>query len=195
MVHAWVECESIRAAWCMYGWIYTQWGVEPMGGRANGGSNPMGSRSDFLCFFGFFSLSQVAAIQRNQLISDYYGQTLRLRSRRFAAMQGAVARVVWATESRVSFAGSLAVTHSVCRHLKYVRSTESGTAVLRHATSSCSDDRRRCCAGLAASVLQNRNANSVSDANTPLPRLGKAGRRPSAEFSRERLSRQHLVTP
>ena len=53
-----------------------------------------------------------------------------------AAMLAAVARVVWATESRFSFQDNLEVTPSVCRHSKHLRSTESGTVALRHATSS-----------------------------------------------------------
>ena len=65
----------------------------------------------------------------------------------------------------------------------------------RNATNSCLDGQHRCRAGYAASAVQKRNENIVSDANRPLLRLDKAGRRPSAGHSRERVPRQHLVTP
>ena len=65
----------------------------------------------------------------------------------------------------------------------------------RNATNSCLDGQHRCRAGYAASAVQKRNENIVSDANRPLLRLDKAGRRPSAGHSRERVPPQHLVTP
>ena len=96
-----------------------------------------------------------------------------------AAMVAAVPRGVGGSESCISFAGSLAVIHSVCRHSTYVRSLESATPVLRNATSSCPNDQHRCRAGSAASAVQKRNANSVSDAKQAAPARGQGG--PQAE--------------
>ena len=98
---------------------------------------------------------------------------------RRAAMLATVPRVVGAFESCVSFTGSLAVVHSVCRHSTYVRSLESATPVLRDATSTCPIDQHRCRAGSAASAVQKRNANSVSDAKQAAPARGQGG--PQAE--------------
>ena len=96
-----------------------------------------------------------------------------------AAMVAAVPRGVGGSESCISFAGSLAVIHSVCRHSAYVRSLESATPVLCDATSSCPIDQHRCRAGSAASAVQQRNANSVSDAKQAAPARGQGG--PQAE--------------
>ena len=86
-----------------------------------------------------------------------------------AAMVAMVPCAVEASESCISFTGSLAVIHSVCRHSTYVRSLESATPVLCDATSSCSIDQHRCRAGSTASAVQKRNANSVSDAKQAAP--------------------------
>ena len=94
-------------------------------------------------------------------------------------MVAAVPRAVEASESCISFTGSLAVIHSVCRHSTYMRSLESATPVLRDAMSSCPIDQHRCRAGFAASAVQKRNANSVSDAKQAAPAHGQGG--PQAE--------------
>ena len=94
-------------------------------------------------------------------------------------MVAAVPRGVGGSDSCISFAGSLAVIHSVCRHSTYMRSLESATPVLRDATSSCPIDQHRCRAGFAASAVQKRNANSVSDAKQAAPARGQGG--PQAE--------------
>ena len=90
-----------------------------------------------------------------------------------AAMVAAVPRGVGGSDSCISFAGSLVVIHSVCRHSTYVRSLESATPVLRDATSTCPIDQNRCRAGSAASAVQKRNANSVSDAKQAAPARGQ----------------------
>ena len=96
-------------------------------------------------------------------------------------MVAAVPRAVEASESCISFTGSLTVIHSVCRHSTYniMRSLESATPVLRDATSTCPIDQNRCRAGSAASAVQKRNANSVSDAKQAAPARGQGG--PQAE--------------
>ena len=94
-------------------------------------------------------------------------------------MVAAVPRAVEASESCIPFTGSLAVIHSVCRHSTYMRSLESATPVLHNATSSCPIDQHRCRAGFAASAVQKRNANSVSDAKQAAPARGQGG--PQAE--------------
>ena len=94
-------------------------------------------------------------------------------------MVAAVPRAVEASGSCISFTGSLAVIQSVCRHSTYMRSLESATPVLRDATSTCPIDQNRCRAGSAASAVQKRNANSVSDAKQAAPTLGQGG--PQAE--------------
>ena len=77
--------------------------------------------------------------------------------------------------STLDQAGSLAVIHSVCRHSTYVRSLESATPVLCDVTSTCPIDQNRCRAGSAASAVQKRNANSVSDAKQAAPARGQGG--------------------
>ena len=94
-------------------------------------------------------------------------------------MVAAVPRGVGGSDSCISFMGSLAMIHSVCQHSTYVRSLESATPVLCDATSSCPIDQHRCRAGSAASAVQKRNANSVSDAKQAAPARGQGG--PQAE--------------